>query len=113
MDTAGVQESLLMKPHLNTALRAEILFFTTKGILFSIQEYNRLSTRSRERNRARRGKDKRKASAVSASVIPDMLHLQDLVEAEEEEEEEDDEESVGGPRDSEFLFKDKLDFGCV
>ena len=36
-----VQERLFLKPHLNTALRAEILFFTTKGIQYSIQEYYR------------------------------------------------------------------------
>jgi hypothetical protein len=27
-----------MKPHLNSALRAEILYFTTQGIMFAVQE---------------------------------------------------------------------------
>ena len=31
------QEGLLLQPHLNTALRAEILYFTTQGIMFSAQ----------------------------------------------------------------------------
>lgn len=33
-----VQEGLLMKPHLNSALRAEILYFTTQGIMFAASE---------------------------------------------------------------------------
>jgi hypothetical protein len=35
---ATVQENLLMKPHLNSALRAEILYFTTQGIMFAAQQ---------------------------------------------------------------------------
>jgi hypothetical protein len=29
------QEGLLLQPHLNTALRAEVLYFTTQGIMFA------------------------------------------------------------------------------
>ena len=36
-----VTEGLTLKPHLNTALRAEILFFTTQGIMFACQESER------------------------------------------------------------------------
>lgn len=31
-------EKLLLQPHMNTALRAEILYFTTQGIIFAAQE---------------------------------------------------------------------------
>eukprot|EP00981_Chlorochromonas_danica_P001610 scaffold344_cov178-Ochromonas_danica.AAC.19 len=34
------QERLLLQPHLNTALRAEILYFTTQGIIFAAKEYS-------------------------------------------------------------------------
>lgn len=33
------QERLLLQPHLNTALRAEILYFTTQGIMFAAREF--------------------------------------------------------------------------
>lgn len=36
-----VAEGLTLKPHLNTALRAEILFFTTQGIIFACHESER------------------------------------------------------------------------
>lgn len=32
------QERLLLQPHLNTALRAEVLYFTTQGIMFAARE---------------------------------------------------------------------------
>lgn len=32
------QEGLLLHPHLNTALRTEILYFTTQGIMFAVQQ---------------------------------------------------------------------------
>ena len=35
---ATVHEKLLMKPHLNSALRAEILYFTTQGIMFATKQ---------------------------------------------------------------------------
>lgn len=34
-------EKLLLQPHLNTALRAEILYFTTQGIMFAARDYQR------------------------------------------------------------------------
>ena len=34
-------EKLLLQPHLNTALRAEILYFTTQGIMFAANDYHR------------------------------------------------------------------------
>lgn len=34
-------EKLLLQPHLNTALRAEILYFTTQGIMFAARDYGR------------------------------------------------------------------------
>jgi hypothetical protein len=34
-------EKLLLQPHLNTALRAEILYFTTQGIMFAAKDYHR------------------------------------------------------------------------
>lgn len=40
-----VQENLLLKPHLNSALRAEILYFTTQGIIFAAHENRRLLER--------------------------------------------------------------------
>lgn len=37
----AVKEGLLLKPHLNTALRSEILYFTTQGIMFAARECER------------------------------------------------------------------------
>jgi hypothetical protein len=35
------EERLLLQPHLNTALRAEVLHFTTQGIMFAAQAFER------------------------------------------------------------------------
>jgi hypothetical protein len=45
-------EKLLLQPHLNTALRAEILYFTTQGIMFAAKDYHR---RTLARRSARQG----------------------------------------------------------
>ena len=34
-------EKLLLQPHLNTALRAEILYFTTQGIIHAAKDYHK------------------------------------------------------------------------
>jgi len=44
-----VEEGLLLKPHLNSALRAEILFFTTQGIMFATRECKKHSEFSNKR----------------------------------------------------------------
>ena len=38
----AVEEGISMKPHLNSALRAEILYFTTQGIIFSARQFYKL-----------------------------------------------------------------------
>lgn len=38
-----VNEGLSMKPHLNSALRAEILYFTTQGIMYAAKESSKIS----------------------------------------------------------------------
>lgn len=35
------EERVLLQPHLNTALRAEILYFTTQGIMYATREYQK------------------------------------------------------------------------
>ena len=45
-----VEEHLLMKPHLNIALRSEILYFTTQGIMFAARECEKHGLNSLENN---------------------------------------------------------------
>jgi hypothetical protein len=45
-------EKLLLQPHLNTALRAEILYFTTQGIMFAAKDHFRRTQARRAGNGA-------------------------------------------------------------
>lgn len=85
---SAVDEGVVMKPHLNAALRAEILYFTTQGIIFSANEFHRGSNGGLVDDED--GKHNGPEDSVQTSES--RQNSSDI-------------------RESSFSFKDKLDFG--
>jgi len=78
-------ERLLLQPHLNTALRAEILYFTTQGIMYAAREHRRMKT---QRAALLYGDDGREvdeeegaAASKSNAASRSKQAVQDLLEA--------------------------------
>jgi hypothetical protein len=104
-----LQEGLLLKPHLNSALRAEILFFTTQGIMFaasaaSQDDSNPPANSNSDDLTTEQDVDEssdRKANAPRKSFGFDRLSLRLSFKSNQRESE---------SSSNTFAFKDKMDF---
>jgi hypothetical protein len=90
-----VEEGISMKPHLNSALRAEILYFTTKGIIFSASEFYQMYPPNRKNRDAEYNENSNSFNGNDSRAIGhNNEHEEDLA-----------------TRDSSFSFKEKLHLG--
>lgn len=91
------QEGLLLQPHLNTALRAEILYFTTQGIMYAAREFEARAAEEGTPHRRKRnrhpGPDQGGAD-VEEGVRKEQQRGHEAAGDDGDEEEEED--SVGG-----------------
>jgi hypothetical protein len=71
------QEGLLLQPHLNTALRAEVLYFTTRGIMFAAKEYAAKYKRSSTQTSKNPSQDLQVDSAAESVV--DIIVLDNIM----------------------------------
>ena len=74
-----VHEKLLMKPHLNSALRAEILYFTTQGIMFATQQAA-LAKHQAEMNRLSIGAERHTQDFECDDIRESSFSFKDILE---------------------------------
>ncbi len=98
-------EGLLLQPHLNTALRAEILYFTTQGIMYAAREFETLITVAHQS-----AQKKRKSRAVSKAATAAMNSADRAAEEKEDQQAADRrlDALIGPEEDRMYSFDDRL-----